>query len=155
VAYSLPPSDPDSLAVADFSNDGKLDLLIGYPNMADVAPGNGDGSFQLGMSSRLGVYSEIGLPATLANGMALQTGDFDSDGKPDAVVADYNLGMLTLVLNGGIGQVPIPAASQFQFSLSPGISDIAVGDLNGDGHPDIAVVNNKTNEVSVILSTKR
>lgn len=155
VGYSLPPSDPGSLAVADFNNDGKLDLLIGYPNMADVAPGNGDGAFQFGMLSTLAVYSEVGQPTTLANGMALETGDFNGDGKADAVVGDYNLGTLTLVLNSGIGQVPIPAASQFQFSLAAGIAGIAVGDLNGDGRPDIAVVNNKTNEVSVILSIKQ
>lgn len=155
VAYSLPPSAPGSLAVGDFNNDGKLDLLVGYPNMASIVLGNGDGTFQLAASSRLGVYSEIVMTPTLSNSMALQTGDFGSEGKTDALVGDYNLGTLTLVLNSGIGQFPIPAASQFQFSLSPGIAGIAVGDLNGDGHPDIAVVNSKTNEISVIFSTKQ
>lgn len=153
VSVELAPSFPSAVAEADFNNDGKPDLLVGFPNMAIVLVGNGDGTFQLPFSSRLAVYSETGI-ASFSNGMVLQTADFDLDGKPDALVGDYDLGIVTLVLNKGIGQVTKPSGSQFQFLLSPGVAAMAVGDLNGDGLPDIAVANSTTNQISIMLSIK-
>jgi len=147
----FPPSLPGSLASADFNGDGKLDLLIGYPNMAGIAWGNGDGTFQTGLGKLVPVYSTMNFVLN-GGGMILQTADFNLDGKPDAVVGDFHLGILTLVLNDGIGKVPPASGTQFQFTLAPGINDIAVGDLNGDGIPDIVVSNGTTNQISVILS---
>lgn len=149
----FPPSLPGSLASADFNGDGKLDLLIGYPNMAGIGLGNGDGTFQTGLGKLVPVYSTTNF--VLNGGMVLQTADFNLDGKPDALVGDFHLGILTLVLNDGIGKVPPTSGTQFQFTLAPGINDIAVGDLNGDGIPDIVVSNGTTNQISVILSKQR
>ncbi len=148
-AVSLPPSLPSALSSADFNGDGKLDLMIGYPNIAGVGLGNGDGTFQTG--NLLSVYSTSDF--VLTGGMALQTADFNLDGKPDAVVGDYHLGVLTILLNDGIGKLT-PAGTQFQFTLAPGINEIAVGDLNGDGLPDVVVSNPLTNQISIILSQK-
>jgi hypothetical protein len=148
----LPPSFPSALASADFNGDGKLDLLIGYPNMAGIGLGNGDGTFQIGLGTLLSVYSTSNF--VLNGGMVLQTADFNLDGKPDALVGDFHLGILTLVLNDGIGKLPPPSSTQYQFTLAPGINDIAVGDLNGDGIPDIVVSNGSTNQISIIFSQK-
>jgi len=149
---ALPPSSPGSLASADFKGNGKLDLLIGYPNMAGVALGNGDGTFEISLGTLISVYSTQSF--VLSGGMVLQTADFDLDGKPDALVGDFHLGILTLILNGGLGQVPPPTGTQHRFTLAPGINDIAVGDLNGDGLPDMVISNGTTNQISVILSQK-
>lgn len=151
-AAPLLASLPSALASADFNGDGKLDIMIGFPNRAAIVLGNGDGTFQTALASLIQVYATQN--TDLTDGMALQTADFNLDGKPDALVGDYKLGVLTLVLNGGIGQFPAPSGTQFQFTLEPTIDDIAVGDLNGDGLPDIVVANGTTNEISVILSQK-
>jgi hypothetical protein len=152
-AVPLSPSFPSALASADFQGHGKLDLMIGYPNMAAIALGNGDGTFQIGMGNLLQVYGTLPVPVN-GSGMVLQTADLNLDGKPDALVADFRAGILSLVLNDGIGKLPPPAGTQFQFTLSPGISDIAVGDLNSDGYPDIVVTNIQTNQISIILSQR-
>lgn len=144
-------SSPVSLAAADFNGDGKLDLMIGFPDFVLAAIGNGDGSFQT--KSMWTVYVPQSTEST--GTMALATGDFDLDGKPDAVVGDYFVGVVRLELNAGIALDPTDPSAGYQFTLEPGISDVAVGDLNGDGLPDIVASNQATNQVSVILSVKQ
>jgi VCBS repeat protein/FG-GAP repeat protein len=150
-AFPFPPSSPSALASADFNGDGKLDIMIGYPGMAAIALGNGDGTFQVG--TLLPVYEATSF--VLNAGMVLATGDFDLDGKPDALVGDFHLGIVTLVLNDGIGKIPPPAGTQYQFTLEPGIQDMAVGDLNGDGLPDMVITNGIANQITVILSRRQ
>lgn len=152
-APPLPFTNPSSIASADFNGDSKLDMLIGFPNTAVIASGNGDGTFQLGSVSLQTVYITQNF---VDNGtMVVKTADFDLDGKPDAVVGDSYNGILTLVLNNGIGQSSPPTGAKYQFTLVSGISDIAVGDLNGDGLPDMVISNGKTNQMTVILSQKQ
>jgi FG-GAP-like repeat/FG-GAP repeat len=145
------PIDGIGVAAADFNGDGKLDVMLGSPYMVVAALGNGDGTFQI--QSPLTVY--VPQFASATGTMVLATGDFDLDGKPDAVVGDYFLGVVELVLNADIAVDPTNANAKYKFTLMPGISGVAVGDLNGDGLPDIVAVNETTDEISVILSVKK
>ena len=143
-AQATPLSEPDSVALADFNGDGKLDLLIGYgTGSATVAFGNGDGTFNL--NGETPVYSANGQ----SNGVTVRAADLDQDGKPDVLVLDYLGGQFTVVLNDAN---VISAGSTHTYTLAPGVCDLAVGDLNGDGMPDVVVVNNQANQISVFLS---
>lgn len=134
-----------SVALADFDGDGKLDVLIGYTSSAQVAFGSGNGTFQL--TSQLPIYA-----SNTGNGVIVRAADLDQDGKPDALVADYSGGIFTVVLNNASS---VLAGTRYSYTIAPGLSDIAVGDLNGDGIPDVVLVNDQTNQISVFLSQSR
>jgi VCBS repeat protein len=143
-------------ANADFTGTGRQDLLItsigtgfGIPSSDGkdgLVLGNGDGTFQ-------GPQSVVWIP-NVESGDGLRSADLDLDGKADVLTANRTSGVLTLILNGAIGQVP-PAPGVYQFTIAPGLSDIATGDLNGDGLPDVVVSNPTTQQISIFLSQKQ
>jgi sugar lactone lactonase YvrE len=114
-------------AAADFNGDGKLDLLVNEGSTTTVIlHGNGDGTFAQPLAT--------GLPATLA------VADLNGDGIPDLVLSSTDVG------NGGVysystqvylgnGDGNFRAGSNLP--LAQTFNNIAVGDFNGDGIPDL------------------
>ena len=144
--YNNPPPFPASLAVADFNGDGRMDMVLADPaGTADVQLGNGDGTFQQYHSFPAG-----------ANPVLVATGDFNGDGKPDIAVANdipsssgppWSTGALNVLNGNGDGTFGTPK----QVSILPQPVSMAVADLNGDGHLDVAVVHAGANLVSILL----
>ena len=139
-----------ALAAADFTGTGKLGILIissvttSSGNLG-IVPGNGDGTFQNS--------AVISLPSS-EYGVYAQAADLDLDGKADVLTANGNTGVLTLVQNSAIGRSPSDPGVH-QFTIAPGLTDVAAGDLNGDGLPDVVVSNAATQLISVFLSKKQ
>jgi len=76
-------------------------------------------------------------------------GDFNGDGIPDLAVANVTGSVgVTILLGNGDGT--FRAASAIQATGSQPAS-IAVGDFNGDGIPDLAVVNTGSDTVTILL----
>jgi hypothetical protein len=83
-------------------------------------------------------------------------GDFNGDGKLDLAVSNQcgtdprcnsDVGTLSILIGDGKGNftlVSSPAVGHSPLS-------VAVGDFNGDGKPDLAVVNGYGNTVSILL----
>jgi hypothetical protein len=134
---------PDALAVGDFNGDGKPDLAA--PNFrsgtVSVLLGNGGGAFQSPVAYPVG-----SLPQAVA------TADFNGDGKLDLVVANSNPngGGNTVCILLGKGDGTFGDAVPYAVSAAP--VALAVGDFNGDNHPDVAVVNMQSNTVSILLN---
>ena len=138
-------SVPTSIVVADFNGDGMQDLATvnQSDNAATVLLGNGAGGFTAASGSP---YTVGTAPTTLV------AADFNGDGIPDLATANQNSGSnnVTVLLGNGTGGFtasPVAAGS----GIVP--YALAVGDLNGDGIPDIVTTNQTTASVSVLLGT--
>jgi hypothetical protein len=80
---------------------------------------------------------------------AFALADFNHDGHLDIVTANSATGSNTVSVLLGNGNGSFQAARTFNAGPNP--VAVAVGDLNSDGTPDIVVVNNGNNTVSVVL----
>jgi hypothetical protein len=123
-------SSGSPIAVADFNNDGNLDIAVaagaGPGESVNVFTGNGNGTFNPPSSG----------PSSGSTSVTwIQVADFNQDGAPDAVLADSS-GSATVFLNNGDGLL------NESFLVVSGLNvpyylEVGVGDLNGDGYPDI------------------
>ena len=74
-------------------------------------------------------------------------GDFNGDGIPDLVTANFNTGEVSVLL--GVGDGSFRAARAFPAGRNP--FAVAVGDFTGDGILDLAVTNFNSSTVSILL----
>jgi hypothetical protein len=137
---------PVSIAVEDFSGDGKLDLAVanqGSNNMS-VLLGNGAGSFNP--------------PATYdARGTGPQSvvpADFNGDGKVDLALSNTRPGSAVIFMGDGAGG--FTASANFSTGgplfIGSDLNPAAVADFNGDGRSDLAFANESQGAASVLLN---
>ncbi len=137
-------SNATALAAADLNGDGHLDLVVVSQvasGVVSVLLGNGNGTFQSPMS-----YSVGDEPA------AVVSADMNLDGLPDLVVGLRSGAVAVLLGNGdGTFQPAIFFGSGYPggWDIAGGVG-LAVGDVNGDGRPDVIIAENGS--FTVLLS---
>jgi hypothetical protein len=134
---------PAEIISADFNNDGKLDLaLAGGTNNVWVLLGDGLGAF--GTSTSFGV---VMYPTSLC------AADFNNDGNLDLAVGNGNVSnTISVLLGNGLGG--FGASIQFNVGTCPcGSSSLKSSDFNSDGNADLAVSNQNSNDVTILLGT--
>jgi len=135
-------TNPFSVTVGDFNGDGNPDLATA--NLASgnvtVLLGNGFGEF----------FPASGSPfATGQNPISVAVGDFNGDGRPDLATANMGSNTVSVLLGNGSGGFTAASGSPIGVGNQPYL--VAVADFNGDGHPDLAVPNNGSNNITVLL----
>ena len=121
---------PHGIAVADFNGDSKLDLAVDSwdENKVLVLFANGDGTFR-----SPGVKFAVGA----APYQRLRAADLNGDGHPDIVTSNWRGRSLSILLGDDKGNFSLSGDRNVEVPASP--FGLAIGDFNGDHHPDIAV----------------
>jgi hypothetical protein len=145
--------DPAGIAAAELTGDGELDLAIVNSSDDDVTVllGNGAGGFAPANGSPFAVPDGSGVPeGALGLPQSIAVGDFSCDGKPDLAVANWNGYSDNVAILEGDGGGAFTNATGSPFAANGNPGPIATGDFNGDGSPDLAVVNPFQGTVTVL-----
>ncbi len=125
------------IAAADFDGDGKLDVVLATYGIR-VLRGLGNGYFTLFTNYDAGIR------------YAAAVADLNGDGKMDVVTGNYSSSSMSVYLGNGDGTFAPP--TDYSGDFSEYHYAVVVGDYNGDGHPDLATVNQYGSSVSVRLN---
>lgn len=125
---------PYALAIADLDGDSKVDVV--------VVNRNDDSISTLLNTSTSGVIDANSLAAKIdkSTGIrpyAVAIGDLDDDGMADLAVVNYAQQNVSVFKNTSTGTGAI-SYSRMDFHTATSPSSVAIGDLDGDGKPDIA-----------------
>ena len=153
----LPPIAEPGLgnwvAIGDLNGDGKPDIAIAeysytnstvtiFPNTSTV------GSISFGTPVTLLLPNQYGA-------WAVSIADFDNDGMPDLAITDNAANLVSVFRNRGTpgGAISFSSAGRVDLAVGNNPEGMAVGDLDGDGLPDIVAANNTDNTFSILRNT--
>lgn len=134
----LPPvtyavgGDPQAVTVADLDGNG----------LADIAVATTSNTVSVLLQTSAGVFAPAVNYATGVQPVAIRAADLNGDGKLDLLTANYGAAVspgtqgLSVLLQGATAGTFLPPV---HYSTAYRAVALAVGDLNGDGKPDIAV----------------
>lgn len=127
------------VAVADFNGDGLPDIATAYFE---------DNSVRVVLNQRHGNFSAATSYPVGKQPYWIAAGDLNNDGYPDLVTANTTDGTISVLMNKADGTGAFQPAVTYTVGHLP--YQVAIGDLNGDGIPDIAVTDYGDNTVTIL-----
>jgi hypothetical protein len=130
---------PLSAAIADVNVDGFLDIVTANASSSNVSVliNSSGGSFDVQSSVAVGSFAGY-----------VATHDLNSDGSVDLAVT-HSPNDIVVLLNAGSGEFGAPTA--FFVGSNYFANSIAIGDVNGDGKPDVATANVNPHNASILI----
>jgi hypothetical protein len=135
-------SRPYYIAIGDVSGDAKPDLVTTHDdiNLMTTLLGDGRGGFTPAPASPF----DLGRRA-----YKLVTADINRDARADLVIGTEASDSVAVLLSNERGGYMHAAGSPYTAGRNP---RVAIGDVNGDGKPDILTANNGSGDITVLFS---
>jgi hypothetical protein len=134
-------SEPSSVAVSDFNNDGRSDVVVANygTNNIGIFLGHGDGTFASMVPYSIGDNSHP---------IAVTVGDLNNDNRSDIAVANFQTNNVYILFGYGDGSFSIVSIYPTGTHSSP--VGIAITDFNNDSRWDIIIITSGTSSVLLV-----
>ncbi len=155
-------NNPRSVIVADFNGDGFLDLAVANQgdNSISLFRGNGDGTFTEFPSSPFKLtntttISESAPVAMVSANFRNQINTINNGAEVDLAVVNQGSNNVAILLSSVDSNLNVTLAEAANSPIAVGTTPVAIatGDMNADGVPDLAVVNQGADSVSILLGS--
>ena len=154
---------PSSIVTADFNGDGFLDFAVANTadNTISVFRGNGEGTFTefpgspFALTNTTTVSEKGPIALATANFRLRNIGTNNFAPEADLAVVNQTSNNVAILLPSvdANGNVTFSEAVNSPIAVGQSPVAVAAGDLDSDGIPDLAVVNQGDNSVSVLLGS--
>ena len=126
--------------------------LIGYSTSTfNIIYNSGNGQYITAASFK----ARVSFPTTLNPSGIVAVADLDGDGKPDLITVNRLFNTFSVLRNtstkGTITTTSFAAKVDITTDSTP--SSIAIGDLDGDGKPDVVITNQFKNTITIYKNT--
>jgi Flp pilus assembly secretin CpaC len=154
--------NPSSVVVADFNGDGNPDFAVANKddNTVSVFKGDGKGGFTQFPSSPFALtntstISEKGPVAMVTGNFRAATNRTNNSPEVDLAVVNQSTNNVAILLSSVDvnSNIAFTEATNSPITVGQSPVAIAVGDVNSDTVPDLAVVNQGDNTISILLGS--
>ncbi len=140
-------TQPFNVTIGDLDADGKTELIV--PNASSTSISIFKNNSVVGTIS---FAPKLDFSTTSGQPLYASVSDLDGDGKIDIAVANFNSSTVSVFKNqsttGNIALVP-----NVQYATGSFCRSVPLGDIDGDGRPDIVSSNSLSNDISILRNT--
>lgn len=145
---------PHAITAGDYDGDGKIDLAVA--NLDDHSVSIFRNTLSAGTIDATSFAPKVDLNVG-SNPNDIRTADLDGDGRPDLATSNYGSNSVSVLRNNFSGTLDASAfEAKKDFTTGDTPWGLALGDIDGDGRPDIVAANyadlNNENTLSVLLN---
>jgi hypothetical protein len=143
-SLDAPGAEWAARAVADLNGDGHPDVIF-----VNKTTGQVDVYFYGGLQGTNFLSSETIGPLSATGWTVVGATDLNADGHPDLILQNPSTRQVLIHYLGGAKGTTVTATEELSGSSFAGWTAAGMQDINGDGHPDLILVNDATGQSRV------